>query len=193
MARTRNGLGHLAGVAADGDLALGHDLEQGRLHLGRGPVDLVGQHDVGEHRAPLDVELLPRRPPDAGADDVGRHQVGGELEAGERAADDLGHGRHGEGLGQPGDALDQAVAAGQQADEGPLDHAVLADDDPLDLEQGVLEQRGAVLVGRCRPAERRRSGPWCSLGEFSIDKRRCGVPLGWTAAVPGRPHRASGT
>ena len=38
-------------LAADGDLPLLHGLEQGRLGLGRGPVDLVGQDDVGEDRA----------------------------------------------------------------------------------------------------------------------------------------------
>jgi len=37
------------------------------------------------------------------------------------------------------------VAAGQQADHQPLDGAVLADDDLLDLEQRGLEQLG---VGR---------------------------------------------
>ena len=51
-------LRHRVGVAADRDLLLGHQFEHGRLHLGRGPVDLVGQHEVGEHRAERDVELL---------------------------------------------------------------------------------------------------------------------------------------
>jgi hypothetical protein len=36
--------------AADGDLALLHRLQQRGLRLGRGAVDLVGQHDVGEDR-----------------------------------------------------------------------------------------------------------------------------------------------
>jgi hypothetical protein len=68
--------------AADGDLALGHHLEQRRLHLGGRPVDLVGQHEVGEDRAELDVEaLVRRRAVDAGADDVGGQQVGRELDA----------------------------------------------------------------------------------------------------------------
>ena len=45
-------------------------------------------------------------------------------------------------LARPGTSLDEAVAPGQQADEGPLDHPVLAHDDPLDLEQGILEDCG---------------------------------------------------
>ena len=44
-------LGQAVGVVADGDLVLLHGLEQGRLHLGRRAVDLVGQEQVGEDRA----------------------------------------------------------------------------------------------------------------------------------------------
>ena len=125
--------------AAEGHLALGHHLEQRRLHLGRGPVDLVGQDEVGEHRAELDVEALGRGPVDAGADEVGRDQVGGELDAGERAAERLGQRRHGQRLAQAGHALEQAVAVGEQGHEHPLEHPVLADDDPAQLEQHLLE------------------------------------------------------
>ena len=44
-------VGQLVPLAADGHLPLLHRLEQRRLGLGRGAVDLVGQHDVGEDRA----------------------------------------------------------------------------------------------------------------------------------------------
>ncbi len=141
MASTRKGSG-TAGGAADRDLALGHDLEQRRLHLGRRAVDLVGEHEVGEHRAQLDVEGLGGAAVDAGADDVGGHQVGGELDAGEGAADDRGEGLDRERLGQAGHALEQHVAPGEQADEEALDGPVLADDDLLDLEERLLEQGG---------------------------------------------------
>jgi hypothetical protein len=50
---------HRVGGAADRDLALGHHLQQRRLHLGGRAVDLVGQHEVGEHRAELHVEASP--------------------------------------------------------------------------------------------------------------------------------------
>jgi len=52
VASTMNGWGTGWVTPADRHLALGHHLEQRRLHLGRGPVDLVGQHDVGEDRPP---------------------------------------------------------------------------------------------------------------------------------------------
>ena len=46
--------------AGDGDRPLLHRLEQGRLGLGRGPVDLVGQHQVGEDRPALELEPADR-------------------------------------------------------------------------------------------------------------------------------------
>ena len=116
-----------------------HDLEQRRLHLGRGPVDLIGEQEVGHDRAELDVELLLALPVDPGADDVGGHQVRGELDAGERPADHSGEGLHGQRLGHTGHTLEQHVALGQQADQHALDELVLADDDPLDLEDGSFQ------------------------------------------------------
>jgi len=136
---------------AECHLPLLHGFEESGLHLRGGPVDLVRQHDIGEHRTPLDVELLTRRSPDAGPDDVRRHQVGGELQPAEGAADDRGHRRHRQGLGEAGHAFDQAVAPREQAHDGPLHHAVLTDDHPLHLEEGVLEQGrvgGDVRLGR---------------------------------------------
>ena len=41
----------------DGRLALFHALEQAGLGLGRGPVDLVGQDDVGEDGTGPELEL----------------------------------------------------------------------------------------------------------------------------------------
>ena len=98
----QEGLGHLEGLATDGDLVLGHDLQQRRLHLGGGPVDLVGQQEVDEHRPELHVEALRAGPVDASAHHVGRQQVGRELQPGEAAADHGGDGLRRQGLGQAG-------------------------------------------------------------------------------------------
>ena len=65
-----------------------HHFQQGGLDLRRRAIDLVGQHDVGEDRAELDVERLLRRPVDAGPDEVRGHEVGRELQPGERAPED---------------------------------------------------------------------------------------------------------
>ncbi len=50
-------VGQRVGLAADGDLALLHGLEQRALDLGRGTVDLVGQDQVGEDRTERHLEL----------------------------------------------------------------------------------------------------------------------------------------
>ena len=80
------------------------------------------------------------------ADEVGRHEVGGELDAAEAAAEDGGERAHGQRLGEAGHALEQHVAAGEQRDEQALEHRVLADDDALALVQRRLE-RAAHLGG----------------------------------------------
>ena len=137
---TRNGSGKRVGLPADGDLALLHRLEQRALHLGRRPVDLVGQHQVGEDRAERHLELAELLVVDPRADDVGGHEVGRELDALELDAERVREGLHRQRLGQPGHALDEQVAAGHEGDDHPLEQHVLADDDPLDLVEHLLER-----------------------------------------------------
>ena len=189
-----NGDGQGPGLALDGDLALLHGLEQGRLRLGRGPVDLVGQQEVGEHR-PLPE---PERPllllVDQLADDVGGHQVGGELQPFEPEVQGGGHGLDQQGLGHAGDALEQHVAADQQRRHDARDGPVLTHDDLGHLLAdrdhgvvGVLVVSGAVSghgpspVGWCRrcrpgsPAPPRWSGGPGHGGEDHVCGRgRCG-------------------
>ena len=50
VATTWNGSGN-GNSALDGDLPLRHRLQQRRLGLRRGPVDLVREEEAGEHRA----------------------------------------------------------------------------------------------------------------------------------------------
>ena len=73
------------------------------------------------HRTELDIELLLALAVDAGADDVGGHEVGRELDTGERTADHLGEGLDSERLGDAWHALEQHVPLGEQADQHALD------------------------------------------------------------------------
>ena len=196
-----------------GHVPLGHHLQQRRLHLGRRAVDLVGEHEVGHHRAQLDVELLAALPVDPGAEDVGGNQVRGELDAGERAADHPGEGLHSERLGHPGHALEQQVPPGQQADEHPLDQPVLPDDHPLDLEDRPLDELripgwGGQSAGMGGPAGRWRGLPAIGLTHGSSSHgsdwdtnlgHQSGAPIQLganpTAADPqgpARPNRRTG-
>ena len=138
-------LGQPVGLLADGDLPLLHRLEQRRLHLGRRAVDLVGEHEVGEDRAALGAELLRRGVVDGGPDDVRGQKVGRELDALELGVQRIGHGLDRQRLGQAGHALEQHVAAGEQADEDALDHVALPDDDLLHLAEQPLGE-GRLLL-----------------------------------------------
>jgi hypothetical protein len=57
---------------------------------------------------------------------------------------------HRERLRQAGHALEQHVAIGEQADEQPLQHGALADDDPAELFHQLRGEPGVVLDLRGR-------------------------------------------
>ncbi len=122
----------LEGLVADRHAPLLHGLQQGTLDLGRGTVDLVGQEQVREDRPLVDAEVVGPLVEDLRADDVGGEQVDGELDPGELEVDRLGERRDQQGLGQARHALEQQVPAGEQCDQEPLDHHVLADHDRPD-------------------------------------------------------------
>ncbi len=122
------------------------------------PVDLVGEQEVGEDRPERDLELPRALVVDARADDVRGHQVRGELDPLELAADRLRERLDRHRLGEPGDALDEQVPAGQQRDEHALQQAVLAHDRLLDLVERGLERQPGVGCRDpcCLPVPRRR-------------------------------------
>ena len=192
------------GAAADADLALGHRLEQRRLHLRRRPVDLVGEHEVGEDRSELGVEGL----------GAGRQTRVPTMSPGMRSGVNCRRAnvppmtsarvRTASVFATPGTPSRRHVAAGEEADEHPLDHLVLADDDPLDLEQRALEGRAAPggagsrggssgwSRGRARwslstaswRAPRGRLRCWASMGPMA--------PPSGTATNVGRAHGSPG-
>ena len=138
------------GHALDGDLGLGHRLQQGRLGARRGAVDLVRQHHVGEDRPGQELESGVALVEDAGAGDVGRQQVGGALDAPELAADGRGQGSGEHGLAGAGQVLEEHVAAahqgrGRQPDAAPLAHDHLVD---ARLQPGQELGRPLGLEGR---------------------------------------------
>ncbi len=153
-------------LAGDRDLVLLHRLEQRGLRLRRRPVDLVGEDEVGEDRSGLEAEdpLAALLDEDVRAGDVGRHQVGRELDPVEVAVDDVGDGAHQHRLAEAGHAFEQDVAVGQESGQRLADEGRLADDDAPDFAFD-----GLGTFGEC-------------LG------REAGSPFGRT----GRGHAASG-
>ena len=131
-----------------------------RLGLGRRPVDLVGQHEVGEHRALAELEPSRRRVEHDGARDVGGQQVGGELDAAEGQAGDGGQRAHSERLGHAGEVVEQHVAVGQQPGQHQLEHGALADDGPLDLVEDGRRPRRRVGEAEGDRARAQTVTPW---------------------------------
>ena len=158
--------------AVDRDLVFLHRLEQRRLRLRRRAVDLVGEDDVREDRtADEPDDALAGRAvffDDLGAEDVGRHQIGRELNAVELEVHRVGELLDEQRLGQPGDAAQQAVPAGEERDEDLADHPLLADDG---LGQLALEAAGDL--GHALERRRLRAAP---LGHVPVaigHRREC--------------------
>ena len=120
------GLRQRVGVGVHGDLGLVHGLQQRRLRFRRGAVDLVGQDDIGENRAGLELKLLLDLVEDADAHHVAGQHVRSELDALEGALEGMRQGLGQRGLAHAGHVLDQQMAARQQGDERQFNGFVLA-------------------------------------------------------------------
>jgi hypothetical protein len=89
-----------------------------------------------------------------GAGDVGRHEVGGELNALEGEVQDLRDGLDEQRLRQPGHPRDQAMAAREERHQHLVDDFVLSDDDLADFGEDALppprDELGDRHDVRCR-------------------------------------------
>jgi hypothetical protein len=129
----------LVGLRVDRHLPLLHALEQRRLRLRARPVDLIGEHDVGEDRAGTEFEVAPLLIEDVDAGDIAGKQIGGELNAPEgavhRPRDGLGEHR----LADAGYVLDEHVTLRHQPHEGQPNLPALALDDAFDVRLDPFE------------------------------------------------------
>src|SRR3954452_20595529 len=124
--------GQPVGGGVDGDLTLLHGLEEGRLRLRGGAVDLVAEDDVGEDAAGPKLKGAGGPAVDGDAGDIARQEVGRELDAVPRAVD-----RPGQRLGQAGLAdaryvLDQQMTLRYEAHQRQADRVLFAFDGLLD-------------------------------------------------------------
>ena len=119
--------------ATEGDLLLLHGLEEGGLNLGGSAVDFVGKEEVGENGASFGGKFLGSRVVDVGADNVGRKEIGGELDSPEVGRESLSQSSDGEGLGESGETFDEKVVSGEKTDEHAIDEVVLPDEDACDF------------------------------------------------------------
>ncbi len=148
------GAGQFMGLPVHRHLALLHRLQQRRLGLGGGAVDFVADHDLGEDRAGLELELPALLVEDADPGDVGGQQIRGELDPPHRTVDGAGQrlGKH--GLAHPRHVLDEQMALGQQHRQREpydlrlaLDHTLHRTVHPLHR-GGQISQAHAVVVRR---------------------------------------------
>ncbi len=95
------------------DLILLHRFEQGRLRLGGGAVDFVGEKYLGEDRPLAENEVVRVAVEDRGAGHVGGEQVRRELHALVLAAEQAGEHFRERRLRDAGDAFEQDVPAGE--------------------------------------------------------------------------------
>ena len=130
----------------DGDLLLGHRLEQCGLRLRRRAVDLVDEDDVREDRPRTELEVPRLLVEDREPGDVGRLEV-------RRALDALGHGaldaprdRSGEnGLRRARDVLEEDVPVARERCQDELDLVALSVDDRLDVVHEPVGDRTGTL------------------------------------------------
>ena len=122
-------------LARHGHLPLLHRLKQRRLGARAGAVDLVGHQELAEDRPGDELEgaraVLPRLQ-DLGAEDVRRHQVGGELHAVGVEPHDGGERLDEAGLAQPRKPDQQPVPAAEQRRQAEVHDPLLADEPPGD-------------------------------------------------------------
>ena len=98
------------------------------MHLGRRAIDFVGQDQVMEQRSLAKFEGALLRAIDIGSGEVGRQQVGRELQSMEIALDTLGKHLDRTCLRKPGSTLDQQVAIAKQRNQHAIDQVRLTDD-----------------------------------------------------------------
>ena len=108
-------------------------------------VDLVAQHDVGEDRAGLELEVPGLLTEDVDPGDVGRQEIGRELDPAKDEQIDRAIDLASIVFPTPGDVLDQQVPFRDQRDQGQADLMMLAPDDLLDVLLDVPEPRGERL------------------------------------------------
>ena len=157
------------GGRPDADLALGHGLEQRRLHLRGRAIDLVGEDQVMEQGPALEAEGAFLGPIDVRAREVAGKQVGRELHSLEIGLERVCQRLDGSRLGKARWPLDQQMAVGQKRDQQTLDQRFLSENLAAQViaEPGEGGVRGAALRGGTRgsglgeraDAGHRRSSP----------------------------------
>ena len=139
------------GVTVRGDLMLFHRFEQRALRLRRGAIDLIGEDQLREHGALVELEAARFALEDRDADDVGGQQVACELNALVGKSQRFGQRVRKRGLADAGNVFDQQVSARKEARNAQSELMLLAEDDAIELPDRSADQLDRIGLGdECR-------------------------------------------
>ena len=127
------GLRHGVRHAIHRHLLLFHHFQQGGLRFGAGAVDFVRQHHLTHHRAFAVFRFAGLEVDQRVACHVGGHQVGGELDAPERAVQRFRQGAGERRLAHARHVLNQHMPPAQQRNQRIFDNFLLAHDNGADI------------------------------------------------------------
>ena len=96
-------------------------------------INLVSEYNIGKYRAWMKLKAAAVAVVDGNAEDIGRQQVAGELDALKFQAQRRCNGVGQRGFADPWHILDQQMATGQQAGDGQPDLLRFAENDAVDL------------------------------------------------------------
>jgi hypothetical protein len=113
------------GLTLDRHLAFLHRLQERRLGLRRGAVDLVGQQQAREQGSAPELELRRLLVVDERAGQVGGQQVRGELGAREVEPESLRETPGRQGLAESREVLEQHMSLGEDRGEDELERLML--------------------------------------------------------------------
>jgi Dolichyl-phosphate-mannose-protein mannosyltransferase len=134
--------------AIGGHLLFGHRFEQRTLRFRRRAVDLVGEHELCEQRSGMEFEFAALALVHADPDNVGRQQIGRELDALERKIERRGKGVRQRSLADAGQIFDQKMAACKDARERKEHPFVLSEHDLVDLLLRTRQRGGEAGIER---------------------------------------------
>ena len=134
-------VGQGVALPVDRNLPLAHGLQQGDLRAGRGPVDFVGQHDIGENRSRTEGKLPRFGVVNAAARDVAGQQIGRELNAAEFAGQAAGNGLAHQRFAHAGNIFQEDMFAREEGHGRQSHDLVLAQHHAADILAQLANER----------------------------------------------------
>jgi hypothetical protein len=134
-------VGQLPGHPVLAHLPLLHGLQKRALRFRRRAIDLIGEHQLRENGARMEVEAAGAGVVDGDPENVGRQQIAGELDAlkakSQHASQHMGQGR----FADPGDILYEQMATRDEAGQREANLLLFAQHDVAGLGNDTVQFR----------------------------------------------------